>query len=118
MSAYIELKNQIEQAISERITEAERLTDDQAEIATILGDAGQIAVYIEPPEITYQTWHIRQATFTVHLIHPVRDDEHEALNELLELVERLEHIEPWGLEEARPAMFAGEIPEYIIKITA
>lgn len=117
MSAYIELKNQIEQAISERLTEAERLTDDQAEIATILSD-GQVAIYIEPPEITYQTWHLKQATYTAHLIHPVPDDEHESLGELLELIERLEHLEPWGLEEARPAMYAGEIPEYIIKITA
>lgn len=111
------LKNEIEQAISERLTEAEQLTDDQAEIATILGE-GRIAVYLTPPEITYQTWHIRQAVFSVHIIHPVRDDENETIGELLELIERLEDLEPWGIEEARPALYAGEIPEYILKINA
>lgn len=117
MSTYMRQKAEIEQAITERLTDHEALTDDQAEIRTILGEE-KIAVYVQPPEIEYETWHIRTATYTVRLVHPVATDEALALSELLELVERLEPLEPWGLEEARPALYDGVTPEYVLKLKA
>lgn len=113
--------------IAEREALIELLTDMLGSLANVVTidaqDArplpGKIAALIEPPEITYEGWQFTTPVWTVNLIAGTAATQTDALDLLLDALERL-HTRKLNMKEAKPATFSlagvGDLAAYSITL--
>ena len=115
------------QVTREREALMDMLTDALGDLACVVTidaqDArplpGRIAVLIDPPELTFEGWHMQTITWTVNLIAGTMATKTLALDLLTDGVQRL-HDRQVNLRDAKPSTFnltgVGSLAAYTITL--